>query len=158
MAIDENYFKYHFIVLMILFAVVSVALIVYGRAVVKREIRDEVNRYDLDYTQVPDSVVYDYYNENGEILFSDEGMHVNDDFYWYNHMRIRILYEMYLHRVIIRVGFSTEKNGTYIIPFDARSIKMLYQFNVRVENAEEMERILKDTYSAFEAIYKKGKL
>lgn len=158
MAIDDIYFLPHFIVLMVLFLLGSVALIIYGQAVVRKEIREEVERYDLKYEHIPDLDEYDYSSEDTRILFTQNGMHINDCFYWYNHLRVRILTEMYMHRVVIHIGFLTTQNELCEIPFDARGIKMLSQFLIQLENPHALDMLLHDTYNAFKTIYKKGEL
>ena len=158
MAIDDVYFLPHFIVLCVLFILGSVALVIYGRTVFKREIQDEIQRYDLDYSHIPDCTEFDYSNEDTRILFVERGMYIDDTFYWYNHLRIRILTRMYLHRVIISVGFLTKENDLCGIPLEAKSMKLLNQFSIQLENPEALERILNDTQAAFETIYKKGSL
>lgn len=158
MSIDDVKYLPHAIVMLVLFVIASVALVVYGKKVAKEEILTEIKRYDLDYTQVPAQEEYDYSDENHKILFTKNGMYIDDDFYWYNHLRTRIVTKTHLHRVMIHVGFLTAQNGFCRIPFGARSIKMLRQFDIKLENPEVLEMLIHDTYAAFERIYKTGKI
>lgn len=156
--IDQVRFMPYYIALLALLVLCSVVLVIYGQNVVKKEIQDEVARYDLNYTIIPDSDEYDFSNDIDRIFFTSNGMHINDRFYWYNHLQIGIICKTYMHRVIIYVGFLTEKEVFCTIPFDARSIKMLHQFHVPLKNPEVLEQLLRDTYAAFKRIYKKGKI
>ena len=85
-------------------------------------------------------------------------MYIDDTFYWYNHLRVRVLAETYMHRIMIHIGFLTAENGLCRIPFQAKSIHMLKQFHIQLENPEALESLLNDTNAAFTKIYKKGTL
>jgi hypothetical protein len=160
MSLDEAKYTPAAIALFILFGVLSVLLLLSVPFVRKKEIAIEMESYDFNKIENENRSIYDYSNEDEELslFFDSSGMTLNDAFYWYNHLRICINTSNYLNKVLISIIFYIDEYNYCQIPFDGESINMVKKFNIKLENLEVFEYIIKHKEDAFNQIYKTSRV
>jgi len=158
MSIDEIKYTPLAITLFIIIAAITVILLISVPFVRKKEIDMEMRRYDLCEIENECERTFNFSNDDFLLSFDSNGMTLNDDFFWYNHLKISIDTSNYLNRVLISIIFLIDENNYCRIPFNGETISMVRKFNIKLENPEVFEYIICNKEDAFVQIYKTGRV
>ncbi len=156
MSIDETKYTPLAILLFGIIGLLTVLLLASGPFVRKKEIQMEMGRYNFERREIEPTQIFDFSNEENSIQFDSNGMTVNDAFYWYNHLTVRVITSNYLLRIIINIIFIIDEMNCYQIPFNGDTIDMIRQFDIKLENPDDFEYIVNHKENAFRKIFLKG--
>ena len=143
---------------LILLLALTAALLMAVPAVRKRAIRSELKRYDLDASKEESREVWDFSEKELSVRFDQFGMRVNGRLYYYNHLHKLLMTDNASQRVTIYLVFAPTDNEGLMIPLDPRSLRMLSDFGITLDNQKVLDHILDHKHEAFTEIYKKGEI
>ena len=152
---DEKYFVEGLLCLgfLVLISVVFLASVPFVR---KKAITVEMQRYDFDTSDVEEKDVFDFSTEDFTLKFDKNGMYVNEELFYYNHLNNYILTENYCKRVGIYIQFSLDEEHKIALSLSPETLKMLECFEVQLENKHILDYITTNKEDAFKQIYNKG--
>ena len=152
---DKKYFVEGLLCLgsLVLISVVFLASVPFVR---KKAITIELQRYDFDTSDVEEKDVFDFSTEDFTLKFDKNGMYVNEELFYYNHLNNYILTENYCKRVGIYIQFSLDEEHKITLSLSPETLKMLECFEVQLENKHILDYITTNKEDAFKQIYNKG--
>ncbi|MBO5896143.1 MAG: hypothetical protein J6Q83_02475 [Clostridia bacterium] len=151
---NKSYIIFGYVCLGI-FALLSIALLATVPFVRKRAIKTELTRYDFDASDEEYSENFEFYNSC--VRFDKQGMYVNDNLFYYNHLRKRVVTNNKYQRVLIFLQFSAAEHEV-LLPLNPETINMLTCLNIKLENQHILDYIINNKEKAFQQIYDKKML
>lgn len=129
----------------------------------KKAVQAELKRYDLkrclkDAAEMPSRDVWDFSDGELNVRCKQYGMEVNGRLYYYNHLRKAVITSNEFRRVSILLCFVNADDQVIALPLNAKTLKMLLDFDVMLDNHRVLEDILAHPEKAFEEIYKTGEV
>lgn len=155
---DEVQYLPFFIVTMCVIAMLTTALLMFSSVVSKKEIDFALSCYDLNYADLPSLEIYDFPADDHIFRFDQNGMYIDDELFWYNHLYIRVEAARDQFFVSVYIAFYIDEDNYCKIPLSAKSIKMIYDLQIPLSNPEVLTCLLDNPRKAFEKIYKRGSL
>ena len=156
MEIDEKRFLPLLLILMGVFVLMSILLLACVPLIRKKVLQDEMDRYNFDFSDLPYSDVYEYCSDDCTVRFDENGMYVEDNLFYYNHLTITVVTSNYCHRIYIAVRFAADEENYIEIHLGARVLKMIRDLQIPVQNQNTLDYILSNKTEAFKHIYNKG--
>lgn len=153
MSIDEVRFEGVTVGLLAIFGLMSIALLISVPIVRNKEIDLELARYD--FTILPEHYknVYEFFVDGQKIRFDEVGVIVDEDSFAYQNLKGELSTSGRLMRVHLGFEFFTEFDRYLEIPFCPESLAMIERFQIKLENASDLEYLLKNKRQAFLDIY-----
>ena len=105
MEIDETKYLILSLVLLGVFCLMSVMLLFFVPFIRKRTIDNELKRYDFEIKDFDYKSEYLFSVSDKDVKFDINGIYINDELFYYNHMRNIIVTENYCHNIIIGIRF-----------------------------------------------------
>ena len=142
-----------------LFAVITVAalwLLLTEPKTREKELALELERYDFDYTAFPEQDRYETELEGLKLEFSENGLTVNGQFCWYNHLRPRLVTSNLCNRVWVAVQFGADAKNAVFAPLDPVVLRAVVSFRIPLENGKSLEYLLRHKRNVFAQIYQTG--
>lgn len=152
---DQKYFVLG-LCLLALLAIFSVILLSMVPFIRKKVLRDELDSYDFNFSNLERKSEYEYSLDDGIIKFDKYGMYVEDNLFYYNHLCISVITENYCHRVLIALRFALDDENFIQILLDKKALKMISDLQIPIQNENILNYILKNKENAFKQIYNKG--
>ena len=144
-------------------ALLLIALLVMIPVVRKKAIEAELKRYDLkrclrqaEKMESRDEWVFS--EEELNVKCKKYGMEVNGKLYYYNHLRKAVITSNDYHRVRILLCFVNKDDRVIALPLNAKTLKMLKDFEIEFDNRQVLDDILAHPREAFTEIYLKGEV
>lgn len=156
MGIDDKKFLVLGLSLLGFFALITAVLLSIVPIIKKRVLQEEIASYDFDFFKLSNLSNYDYSYDDISLKFDINGMYVDGDLFYYNHLYIAIVTDSYCHRINIAVRFSVDDNYYGQVRLDAKILKMIYDFRIPVQNKDVLDYIVNNKEQAFKQIYNKG--
>jgi len=159
MSIDEQKYTPLAIILFCFIGLLMVLLLLSVPFVRNREIEIELSKYNFE-DECPQSIEeYKFLVENNDlIVLNNFGAWLGEEFFWYNHMKLSVGTASVLNRIVIAIVLEIEDSDPVTIPLNGMSLHMIDQFDLRIENREVLDYIVKNKRSAFKQIYLYGKI
>lgn len=152
-SIDDEKFMPLMIVLFGAMAVAAVFLLWTVPKTREKELASERVRYDFD-TACEDTDTLDY--EGNVLRFSENGLTLNDKFYWYSHLRPRLVTSNKFNRVWLAIQLGSDPTGSIFAPLGPEMLHMLRKYDIPLENPKELDYLLAHKRNAFAQIYNTG--
>lgn len=152
-SIDDQKFMPLMIALFALMAVATVWLLLTVPKTRGKELVLERARYDFE-TECEDTDTLDY--EGNLLKFSENGLTVNDTFYWYSHLCPRLVTSNKFNRVWLAIQFGRNPVASVFAPLGPELLHILRKFDIPLENPEMLEYLLSHKNNAFAQIYNTG--
>ena len=156
LTIDEIKYTPAAIVIFCFTGLLSILLLASVPFVRKMEIRTELSRYNFDDSEITDKDVYTYSIGDTSATFDKNGMYLDGNFYWYNHLLIIFATSKELMRIWISIQFMTNDGTGVNIVITNELIHMLKQFGITTVNQEALAYTIRHKQAAFTQIYKTG--
>ncbi len=156
MSIDETKYTPAAIALFVFIGLLSALLLSSGPYVRKREIAEEMKRYDFETVGEKSNGTYDFSDNELSVHLDANGMTINGLFFWYNHLRIFLHTGNKLNRIQIAVVFCMDEQNSVEIPLNGDTIDMIRKFHIQLENPDDLMYIVSHKKDAFNKIYKTG--
>ena len=156
MEIDEQKYFVFGICLLALFVILTAILLAMVPFVRKKVLRDELDSYHFDYSDLDDKSEYEYSFDNGMIKFDKNGMIVEGVLYYYNHLYPSVITDNYCHRILIALRFALDDEKYVQVVLDKKALKMIRDLQIPIENEDVLNYILENKENAFQQIYNKG--
>ena len=153
---DEKRFMPVFIGLFLLMGVVSAILLMTVPKTRKRELTFEGNRYDFDGSSVAKQERYVVEYEGTELVLSSNGMTLEGKFYWYSHLKPRLVTSNRFNRVWVAIMFGEDPVNALFVPVSPVLIRAVQDLNIPVQNRSAFDYLLTHKENAFSQIYKYG--
>ncbi len=138
------------------FIILSAVFFLFMPQVKQTTILNEIRRCDLDTKNARSAKFYDYSTDKYSLKFDDVGMLVNGKLYSYDELSKNILTDNHFKRINIYIRFSAQDGQTVTTRLDLKTLKMLEDFDIKLENQAELDYILSNQEAAFTQIYDKG--
>lgn len=122
------------------------------------ELDAELARYDLDCSHVPEAESYRVAYETGELILTADGLRDGERFYWYNHLTPRLATSHRFNRVWIALQLGKTPLESYFLPLNPTVLRVIRQFQIPLENPEELEYLLAEPKKAVAQIYNTGNI
>ena len=155
-AIDDQKFMAVMIALFGLMAVAAVCLLLTVPKTREKELALERERYDFDISQVEDMEAYEMELEDLKLKFSENGLTVNDKFFWYSHMNPRLVTSNRFNRVWLAIQFGADPEASVFAPLDPVVLKAVEKLPIAIENRKALDYVLTHKRNAFAQIYNSG--
>jgi len=156
MEIDDEKYLVHGLLCLGAFVLISIVFLASVPFVRKKAIKTELERYDFDILKENALEIYDFSTEEFSLKFDKQGMYVNDELFYYNHLDKRVITGNYCKRVEIYFQFSLSKEEFFIISVNPTTLKMLDCLEIKLDNKHILDYIISNKKDAFEQIYDKG--
>lgn len=156
MQIDDNKYILHGIIIVAVFALMSIALLASVPFVRKSAIKKELDRYNFDTATVQPRELWDFSTDEYKIKFDKNGMYVNDELYYYNHLYKSLVTSNRYQRITICILFALSEEQTIFLPVNPDSLKMLECLEITLDNDDDLQYILSNKEMAFEKIFRTG--
>lgn len=144
-------------------AVPTAAVLTAVPIVRKRAIRTELERYDLDgmlreRDALASQEVWDFSTEEISLTFDRYGMKLSGERFYYNHLTKLLLTDNPGSRVAIYLYFAIldREEGGVAVPLTAETLKMLSDFDLKLDNQPMLDALFAHPEEAFAQIFKKG--
>lgn len=129
----------------------------------RRTIADELRRYDIksclrELKRSEPQDEWDFSDEELSVLFSSYGMRVGDKLLYYNHLNKFVVTSNKYRRVGIYICFSNADDCHILLPLSSKSLRLLRDFDIALDNRQALDRILSAPKEAFAEIYDRGRL
>ena len=123
----------------------------------KKELAGELSQFSFDWQSLPNRNAYFYHGKKNYVRFFPTHLSHNDVVYSYDRVRFSILTYNYKQHVLIYLHYAFG-DGRWRVPLTAEMIHMIYQFNLELENPEDLDFIIKHSEEAFHKIYTSGSI
>ena len=133
-------------------------LLAAGPYVRKKAIQSELKRYQLDRSDISSQDEWEFSENELSVRFNRYGMKLNGVLFYYNHMTKLVMTSNDHQRVVIFLYFAYTDDEGIALPLTPEALKMLSDFEVRLDNQPTLDQILEDPEGAFVKIYRHGKL
>lgn len=150
---NKSYIIFGYVCLGI-FALLSIALLATVPFVRKRAIKTELTRYDFDASDEEYSENFEFYNSC--VRFDKQGMYVNDNLFYYNHLNKQVVTSNKYKRVGMFLKFSASEEHIILLPVNSETINMLNCLDIELNNRHILDYIINNKEKAFIQIYDKG--
>lgn len=144
-------------------AALSAAVLIAVPIVRRKAIRTELERYDLDgmlreRDALDPQEIWDFSTEEISLTFDRYGMKLGGERFYYNHLTKLLLTDNPGSRVVIYLYFAIldREEGGVAIPLTAGALRMLDDFDVKLDNQPMLDALLAHPEEAFTQIFKKG--
>lgn len=158
MSRDEDRYWPVLVAALIAIAAASIWLLRKVPKVRQAELDTELARYDLDCSHVPEADAYRIAYETGELTLTADGLRDGERFYWYNHLTPRLATSHKFNRVWIALQLGEDPLKSYFLPLNPTVLKAIRQFQIPLENPEELEFLLAEPKKAVAQIYNTGNI
>ena len=152
---DEKYLVYGLFCLGA-FALISVLYLACVPLVRKKAIKAELEQYDFDASKVEELQTWDFSTEKYSLKFDRNGMYINDQLFYYNHLNKMVITSNYLKRIGIYLQFSLLEEFVVTLSVNPITLKMIECLEINLDNKYILEYIVSNKQAAFEQIYNKG--
>ena len=154
---DEKYLVVSlcFLALLAIFTVVFLSAVPFIR---KKVLRDELDSYSFDFSDLEHKTEYEYSFDDSIIKFDKYGMYVEGHLFYYNHLYISVVTNNYCHRILIDLRFALDDENFIQIRLDEKMLKMISDLHIPIQNEDILNYILNNKEDAFKQIYNKGYL
>ena len=156
MEIDDEKFLVHGLLCLGAMIVISIAFLSCVPLVRKKAIKTELERYDFDTSQEEALEIYDFSTNEFSLKFDKYGMCVNDELFYFNHLKKNVVTSNYLKRVGVYLQFALDDEHKVTLSANPTTLKMLESLEIKLDNNHILEYILSNKSNAFEQIYNKG--
>lgn len=156
MAIDDEKYLVEGLLCLGSFLLISIAFLASIPFVRKKAITIELQRYDFDTSDVEECEIFDFSTEDFSLKFDKNGMYVNEELFYYNHLNKYILTENYCKRVGIYIQFTLDEEHKITLSLSPTTLKMLECFEIELDNKHILDYIITNKEDAFKQIYNKG--
>ena len=152
-----------FLVCLVILAVVTGAFIGMFPLVRKKAIEAELKRYNIKRLlrrrdALDSQTEWDFSEKELSLCFNRYGMVLDGDLYYYNHLTKLVYTGNDYRRVGVFICFSVSEKNNILLPLSEKSLKMLDDFGVTLDNQPVLDYILAHPEKAFADIYKTGKV
>ena len=151
--IDEARFTTLGIVLFSLVGLLLILTLISVPIVRNKEIDLELARYDFAILPEHYKDVYEFFVDGQKIRFDEVGVIVDEDSFAYQNLKGELSTSGRLMRVHLGFEFFTEFDRYLEIPFCPESLAMIERFQIKLENASDLEYLLNNKRQAFLDIY-----
>lgn len=156
MGVDEEKYFVHGLICLGVFAVITVSLLISAPIVRKKVIDIEFERYDFDTSKVEDKEVWDLSTDEISLKFDRNGMYVNDELFYYNHLKITLATSNSYKRIGIYFQFALSEEQVVPLFVNPTTLKMIESLDIKPDGMDILEYIISDKKEAFGQIYNKG--
>ncbi|MBQ7875417.1 MAG: hypothetical protein IJ306_09750 [Oscillospiraceae bacterium] len=156
METDDEKYLVQGLICLVLFVVISAIFLASVPFIRKKAIKSELDRYDFDASKIEECEVWDYSTEEFSLKFDKNGMYVNDELFYYSHLRKTVLTSNRYKRVGIYLCFAGKLLVT--MPVNPKTLKMLECLEIELDNEYVLDYIISNKKDAFEEIYKRGNI
>jgi len=153
---DDRAFLWAFLVLMGIVAAASIWLVMQVPKMRKLELQAELDRYDLEPAPAEENGSYSLAHEGRELILNGDGIRYDGVFYWYNHLKPRLVTSNRFLRVWIAIQFGTVPVKSLFVPLCPTLLAAIRDFKIPLENPEALEFLLTHKENAFGQIYQSG--
>ena len=152
-----------FLVCLVILAIATAAFIAMFPLVRKKAIQSELKRYNIKRLlrkrdNMESRIEWDFSEKELSLQFNHHGMVLDGDLHYYNHLAKLVYTGNDYHRVGIFICFSVSEDNNILLPLSAEALKMLQDFEVKLDNQPVLDYILEHPEQAFADIYDKGKV
>lgn len=156
MEIDDKKFLPVFLGLFALMAAVTVWLLRQVPKTRRIELALELNRYDLDVSDLEprEQYVLDY--EGAELVLDKNGLTIDGKFYWYNHLNPGLVTTNRFNRIWLAIQFGDDPMHSLFVPLSADLIHAVQNLPIPLVNPEVLEFLLTHKENVFGQIYNTG--
>ena len=123
----------------------------------KKEISWELAQYDFRWQNVTDQDSYFYQGKDFHVRLFPTLLSHNDSIYNYDEVLFTILSYNPNQHILLFLHFEHE-NGSGRIPLTTEILHMIHQFNLELENPQDLDYILSHREEAFRKIYNSGSI
>ena len=152
-SIDDQKFMPLMVALFAVMAAAAVWLLLTVPKTREKELALERDRYDFD-AVCEDTDTLDY--EGNLLKFSENGLTWNDKFYWYSHLKPRLVTSNKFNRVWLAIRFGNDPVASVFAPLGPEMLHMLRKYAIPLENPKELDYLLTHKRNAFAQIYNTG--
>lgn len=162
MEIDESKYLRLGLCLLGAFCLITIVLFSCVPFVTKKVLRDEMNRYNFDTTGLDSFEEYfcndGYDDDDEEIRFDANGMYINGELHYYNHMCNVVFTSNHCCRITIGIEFIYDGENRVQLLLNAMHIKMITDFEIPLQNQAVLDYIINHKEAAFRQIHTKGQI
>lgn len=151
--IDDQRFMPVMIALFAVMAAVTVWLLLTVPKTREKELVLERERYDFETQCQPGDTMT---LETLTLKFSENGLTVNDKFYWYGQLKPRLVTSNRFNRVWLAIQFGQDPVGSVFVPLGPEMLHMLEEYDIPLENPKALQYLLTHKKNAFAQIYNTG--
>lgn len=151
----EKYFV-HGLICLGVFVVVTILLLVSVPFIRKKVIEIELERYDFDTSKVEDKEMWDLSTDGISLKFDRNGMYVNDEIFYYNHLNKTLVTSNSYKRIGIYFQFALSEEQVITLFVNPTTLKMIECLDIELDGRNILEYIISNKKEAFEQIYNKG--
>ncbi len=146
-----------------LLALLTVLLLLMIPFVRKKAVQAEMKRYQIKRirkdSSLPDTAdEWDFSDKELSVKFNRYGMVAGGRLYYYNHLKKAVLTDNSYRRVNIMLVFVDGEEQCTVLPLSAKALRMLEDYQVKLDNQETLDYILDHPEEAFTRIYRTGEV
>lgn len=138
------------------FVIISIILLASVPFVRKKVIDIELERYDFDTSKVEDKEIWDLSTDEISLKFDRNGMYVNDEIFYYNHLNKTLVTSNLYKRIGIYLQFALSEEQVITLFVNPTTLKMIECLDIEFDGRNILEYIISNKKEAFEQIYNKG--
>lgn len=156
MGIDDEKYLVHGLLCLGAFVLITILILASVPFVRKRAIETEIGQYDFNVSKVETFDMWDFSTEEFSLKFDKNGMYVNDELFYYNHLSKMVVTGNYCKRVEIYLQFALSEDQVVTLSVNPTTLKMLEFLEIKLDNQHVLEYIISNKKEAFKQIYNKG--
>ncbi len=156
MEIDDEKYLVQGLLLLGAFVLITILFLASVPFIRKRAIETEIERYDFNISKAETFDMWDFSTEEFSLKFDKNGMHVNDELFYYNHLSKTVITGNYRKRVEIYLQFALSETQVVTLSVNPTTLKMLEFLKIKLDNQDVLEYIISNKQEAFKEIYNKG--
>ena len=145
-----------FLVLMGILAAACIWVVLQVPKMRTAELRAELDRYDLEPAPAEESGSYTLTHEGRELILNGDGIRYDGTFYWYNHLKPRLVTSNRFLRVWVAIQFGTDPVNSLFVPLCPALLAAIRDLEIPLENPTALEFLLTHKENAFGQIYQSG--
>ena len=138
------------------FAFISIVFLASVPFVKKKAIEHELNEYNFDFLSIEPQNVWNFSTDDFSLRFDENGMYVDDQLFYYNHLNKAVITSNDCQRIGIYLEFSLSEKIKITMRVNPVTLKMLDSLNIKLDNQHILDYIVTNKADAFQQIYNKG--
>ncbi|MBP3414483.1 MAG: hypothetical protein J6L81_04715 [Clostridia bacterium] len=156
MEIDDEKYLVQGLLCLGAFVLISVLFLICVPFFRKKTIKLELERYDFDTTKEESLEIWVFSTEEFSLKFDRNGMYINDELFYYNHLSKTVVTSNYCKRIWIYLQFALSEEEAVTLPVAPDTLKMLECLEIKLDNEHILNYIISNKQEAFEQIYNRG--
>lgn len=146
-------------VAIILFGLIGLLCVVLLMTVPKTrewEIAAELKRYDFSPTATVSGDTWELQDEGTSLCFSKDGLTIDNQFFWYNHLQPCLVTTNRFNRIWIALQFGSDPMHSVYVPLTSELIAAVNHFEIPLKHPEALNFLLENKEKVFREIYSTG--